>query len=116
MAEQKVAQDEVIETEIEDDSEKEEVKNACKAMNRKDRIMYLAEVVMNKKGFDCAGMSDDRKIGAFQAIALEAHAKVKNKASAKTFVPGAKALNAKGTATPGNSSVARMFSFTGKNK
>lgn len=116
LAEQKVAEDEVIETEIEDDEEKEEVKNACKAMNRKDRIMYLAEVVMNKKGFDCAGMSDDRKIGAFQAIALEAHAKVKNKASAKTFVPGAKALNAKGTATPGNSSVARMFSFTGNKK
>lgn len=116
LAEQKVAEDEVIEVEIEDEDEKEEVKNACKAMNRKDRILFLAEKVLNKKGFDCEGMSEDRKIGAFQAIALEAHAKVKNKASAKTFVPGAKALNAKGTATPGSSSVARMFSFTGKTK
>lgn len=116
LAEQKVAEDEVIETEIEDDDEKEEVRNACKAMNRKDRILFLAEKVLNKKGFDCEGMSDDRKIGAFQAIALEAHAKVKNKASAKNFVPGAKALNAKATNTAGSSSVARMFSFTGKNK
>lgn len=116
LAEQKVAEDEVIETEIEDEDEKEEVKNACKAMNRKDRILFLAERVLNKKGFDCEGMSDDRKIGAFQAIALEAHAKVKNKANSKTFVPGAKALNAKTSSTPGNSSVARMFSFTGKNK
>lgn len=116
LAEQKVAEDEVIETEIEDEDEKEEVKNACKAMNRKDRILFLAERVLNKKGFDCEGMSDDRKIGAFQAIALEAHAKVKNKASAKTFVPGAKALNAKNTNMAGSSSVARMFSFTGNKK
>ena len=113
LAEQKVAEDEVIETEIDED-EKEEVKNACKALNRKDRILFLAEKVMNKKGFDCEGMSDDRKIGAFQAIALEAHAKVKNKASSKTFVPGAKALNAKPANAAGVGSVSRMFSFTGK--
>lgn len=116
LAEQKIAEDEVIEVEIDDEKEKEEVKNACKAMNRKDRILFLAEKVMNKKGFNCEGMSDDRKIGAFQAIALEAHAKVKNKTSSKTFVPGAKALNSVGKNMAGTSSVARMFSFTGKSK
>lgn len=112
LAEQKVAEDEVIEAEIDDEEEKEEVKNACKAMNRKDRIMYLTEMVLNKKGFDCSYMSEDRKIGAFQAIALEAHAKVQNKKNEKAFVPAAKALNAK--AGPAVGSVARMFSFTGK--
>lgn len=116
LAEQKIAEDEVIEVEIDDEKEKEEVKNACKALNRKDRILFLAEKVMNKKGFNCEGMSDDRKIGAFQAIALEAHAKVKNKTSSKTFVPGAKALNSAGKNMAGTSSVARMFSFTGKSK
>jgi len=107
LAEQKVAEDAVIETEFEED-EKEEVKNACKALNRKDRIMYLTEKVLNKKGFDCANMSEDRKIGAFQAIALEAHQKVENKKAAKQFVPGAKAMN---KATDMKTGVARMFSF-----
>lgn len=111
LAEQKVAENEVIEAEIDED-EKEEVKNACKAMNRKDRIMFLAEKVLNKKGFDCSYMSDDRKIGAFQAIALEAHTKVQNKKNEQAFVPAAKALNSK--AGPAVGSVARMFSFTGK--
>jgi len=114
LAEQKVAENEVIETEI-DDEEKEEVKNKCHTMNRKDRILYLAEKVLNKKGFDCSGMSEDRKIGAFQAIALDAHIKVQNKKANKTFVPGAKALNAKATDAH-SSSVARMFSFTGVKK
>ena len=116
LAEQKIAEDEVIDVEIDDEKEKEEVRNECKALNRKDRILFLAEKVMNKKGFNCEGMSEDRKIGAFQAIALEAHAKVKNKASSKTFVPGAKALNAKPANAAGVGSVSRMFSFTGKNK
>ena len=107
LAEQKVAENEVIETEFEDD-EKKEVKNECKSLNRKARILYLAEKVLNKKGFDCSGMSEDRKIGAFQAIALESHKKVEN--SKKKFVPGSKALNAKPTET----GVSRMFSFTGK--
>lgn len=114
LAEQKVAEDEVIDVEIEDEDEKEEVKNACKALNRKDRILFLAEKVLNKKGFDCSDMSEDRKIGAFQAIALEAHAKVNNKKNAKTHVPGSKVLNAK----TGNTSngISRMFSFTGVKK
>lgn len=112
LAEQKVAEDEVIETEIDED-EKEEVKNACKAMNRKARILYLAEKVLNKKGFKCDGMSEDRMIGAFQAIALESHAKVQNKKD-KSFVPGAKALNAKAPNAAGTGTVSRMFSFTGK--
>lgn len=109
LAEQKIAEEEVIESEI-DEEDKEEVKNECKALNRKARILFLAEKVLNKKGFDCSSMSEDRKIGAFQAIALEAHAKVQNKKSGK-FVPAAKALNAKPTVATG---VARMFSFTGK--
>lgn len=107
LAEQKVAENEVIETEFEDD-EKEEVKNECKSLNRKARILYLAEKVLNKKGFDCTNMSEDRKIGAFQAIALESHKKVEN--SKKKFVPGSKALNAKAPVA----GVSRMFSFTGK--
>ena len=64
---------------------------------------------MNKQGFDCSGMSEERKIGAFQAIALAAHKKVQNKN--KTFVPGSKALNKK---APEVGTVSRMFSFTGK--
>lgn len=112
LAEQKVAENEVIETEIDDEEEKEEVKNACRAMNRKDRILFLAEKVLNKRGFDCSGMSDERKIGAFQAIALDAHAKVQNKKNGNAFVPAAKALNSKAPAAAGT--VARMFSFTGK--
>lgn len=111
LAEQKQAENEVIDSEF-DEEEKEEVKNECKALNRKDRILYLAEKVMNKKGFNCENMSEDRKIGAFQAIALEAHAKVQNKK--KEFVPGAKALNSKAPNAAGSSSVSRMFSFTGK--
>lgn len=111
LAEQKVAENEVIETEFEDEKEKEDVKNACKAMNRKARILFLAEKVMNKKGFDCENMSEDRKIGAFQAIALEAHQKVGNKKAGKKFVPGAQAMNAK---APETSGIARMFSFKGK--
>ena len=54
LAEQKVAEDEVIETEFESDEEKEEVKNACKALNRKDRILFLAEKVLNKKAVKVA--------------------------------------------------------------
>lgn len=115
LAEQKVAEDEVIDVEIEDEDEKEEVKNACKALNRKDRILFLAERVLNKKGFDCSDMSEDRKIGAFQAIALEAHAKVNNKKTNKAYVPGAKALNAM-TPVAGQASVSRMFSFKGGKK
>lgn len=115
LAEQKVAEDEVIDVEIEDEDEKEEVKNACKALNRKDRILFLAEKVLNKKGFDCSDMSEDRKIGAFQAIALEAHAKVNNKKNVKSYVPGSKVLNAK-VPTAGQSSVSRMFSFKGGKK
>ena len=109
LAEQKVAENEVIDSEIEDEEEKEEVRNACKALNRKDRILLLAEKVMNKRGFDCSGMSEERKIGAFQAIALAAHEKVQNKK--KSFVPGSKALNMK---APEVGTVSRMFSFTGK--
>lgn len=110
LAEQKVAENEVIETEFEDDEEKEEVKNECKSLNRKARILYLAEKVLNKKGFDASSMSEDRMIGAFQAIALEAHAKVENRKKSKSFVPGSKTGNAK---VPG-AGVSRMFSFTGK--
>ena len=110
LAEQKEAENEVIETEFEDDKEKEEVRNACKAMNRKDRILFLAEKVLNKKGFDSADMSEDRKIGAFQAIALEARQKVQNKKAEKQFVPGAKAMNKTADVKTG---VARMFSFKG---
>lgn len=109
LAEQKVAENEVIETEFEDD-EKEEVKNECKSLNRKARILYLAEKVLNKKGFDSSSMSEDRMIGAFQAIALEAHKKVENSKNEKKFVSGAKALNAKAP----TAGVSRMFSFTGK--
>ena len=111
LAEQKEAENEVIETEFEDDKEKEEVKNACKSLNRKARILFLAEKVMNKKGFDCADMSEDRKIGAFQAIALEARQKVKNKKADKRFVPGAQAMNKAAEVKTG---VSRMFSFKGK--
>lgn len=110
LAEQKIAEDEVIETEI-DDEEKEEVKNACKTKNRKARILFLAEKVMNKKGFDCANMSEDRLIGAFQAIALEAHQKVQNKKADKKFVVGAQAMN---RASEPKTGVSRMFSFKGK--
>lgn len=106
LAEQKVAEDEVIEAEFEDE-EKEEVKNECKAMNRKQRLLHLASKVMNKKGFDCANLSEDRMIGAFQAIALEAHQKVQNKKVAeKKFVPGVQAMNKQATQKTG---VARMF-------
>lgn len=106
LAEQKVAEDEVIETEF-DEEEKEEVKNECKALNRKQRILALASKVMNKKGFDCANLSEDRLIGAFQAIALEAHQKIQNKkAEEKKFVPGVQAMNK----TAGQKSgIARMF-------
>lgn len=106
LAEQKIAEDEVIETEF-DEEEKEEVKNECKALNRKDRLLLLASKVMNKKGFDSANLSEDRLIGAFQAIALEAHQKVQNKkAEAKKFVPGVQAMNKQATQKTG---VARMF-------
>lgn len=106
LAEQKIAEEEVIDTEFEED-EKEEVKNECKALNRKDRILLLASKVMNKKGFDCANLSEDRMIGAFQAIALEAHQKVQNKKAAeKKFVPGVQAMNKQTTQKTG---VARMF-------
>lgn len=106
LAEQKIAEEEVIDTEFEED-EKEEVKNECKALNRKDRILLLASKVMNKKGFDCANLSEDRMIGAFQAIALEAHQKVQNKKAAeKKFVPGVQAMNKQATQKTG---VARMF-------
>lgn len=110
LAEQKIAEEEVIETEI-DDEEKEEVKNACKSMNRKARLLFLTEKVLNKKGFSCEEMSEERKIGAFQAIALEAHAKVENKKKEKSFVPGAKAMNMQPKTTDG---LSRMFSFKGK--
>ena len=107
LAEQKAAEDEVIETEFEDEEEKEEVRNACKSLNRKDRLLMLASKVMNKKGFDCAELSEDRMIGAFQAIALEAHQKVQNrKANEKKFVPGAQAMNKQPAQKSG---VARMF-------
>ena len=107
LAEQKMAEDEVIDTEFEDEEEKEEVKNECKALNRKDRILMLASKVMNKKGFDCASLSEDRLIGAFQAIALEAHQKVQNrKAMEKKFVPGIQAMNKQAAQKTG---VARMF-------
>lgn len=105
LAEQKEAENEVIETEFEDEEEKEEVKNACKAMNRKERILFLAGRVMNKKGFESSNLSEDRLIGAFQAIALEAHQKVQNKKATKAFVPGVQAMN-KSTQQTG---VARMF-------
>ena len=106
LAEQKVAEDEVIEAEFEDE-EKEEVKNECKALNRKQRLLHLASKVMNKKGFDCANLSEDRMIGAFQAIALEAHQKVQNKkANEKKFVPGVQAMNKQAEQKTG---VARMF-------
>ena len=106
LAEQKMAEEEVIDTEFEED-EKEEVKNECKALNRKQRILHLASKVMNKKGFDCANLSEDRMIGAFQAIALEAHQKVQNKKAAeKKFVPGVQAMNKQSTQKSG---VARMF-------
>lgn len=106
LAEQKIAEEEVIDTEFEEE-EKEEVKNECKALNRKDRILLLASKVMNKKGFDCANLSEDRMIGAFQAIALEAHQKVQNKKAAeKKFVPGVQAMNKQSTQKSG---VARMF-------
>jgi len=106
LAEQKVAEDEVIEAEFEDD-EKEEVKNECKALNRKQRLLHLASKVMNKQGFDCANLSEDRMIGAFQAIALAAHQKVQNKkANEKKFVPGVQAMNKQAEQKTG---VARMF-------
>lgn len=106
LAEQKMAEEEVIDTEFEEE-EKEEVKNECKALNRKQRILHLASKVMNKKGFDCANLSEDRMIGAFQAIALEAHQKVQNKKAAeKKFVPGVQAMNKQSTQKSG---VARMF-------
>lgn len=111
LAEQKVAENEVIETEFEDEDEKEEITNACKAMNRKARILFLAEKVLNKKGFECGDMSEDRKIGAFQAIALEAHQKVANKKAQKSFVPTAKTMNSK---TAPKDGLSRMFSFKGK--
>lgn len=72
--EQREAEDAVIETEVEDE-EKEEVRNACKAMNRAERLVHLASHVMNKKGVDIKDWSDDQKIGAFMAIAAEAKAK-----------------------------------------
>ena len=105
LAEQKEAESEVIETEFEED-EKEEVKNECKALNRKDRMLALASKVLNKKGFDCANLSEDRLIGAFQAIAAEAHQKVQNKKAEKKFVPGVQAMNKQATQKTG---VSRMF-------
>ena len=109
LAEQKIAEDEVIETEFEDEKEKEEVKNACKALNRKDRILFLAEKVMNKKGFDSTAMDENRKIGAFQAIALEAHQKVQNRKASKPYVPSVSVGN---NQSAGKVGVARMFHFT----
>ena len=108
LAEQKIAEDEVIETEFEDEKEKEEVKNACKALNRKDRILFLAEKVMNKKGFDSTAMDENRKIGAFQAIALEAHQKVQNRKASKPYVPSVSVGNNQSVSKVG---VARMFNF-----
>lgn len=106
LAEQKEAESDVIETEFDDEEEKEEVRNACKALNRKERILMLASKVMNKKGFDCQDLSEDRLIGAFQAIALEAHQKVQNKRAEKKFVPGVQAMNNR---TAQKTGVARMF-------
>lgn len=106
LAEQKEAESDVIETEFDDEEEKEEVRNACKALNRKERILMLASKVMNKKGFDCKDLSEDRLIGAFQAIALEAHQKVQNKRAEKKFVPGVQAMNNR---TAQKTGVARMF-------
>lgn len=106
LAEQKEAESDVIETEFDDEEEKEEVRNACKALNRKERILMLASKVMNKKGFDCHDLSEDRLIGAFQAIALEAHQKVQNKRAEKKFVPGVQAMNNR---TAQKTGVARMF-------
>lgn len=106
LAEQKEAESDVIETEFDDEEEKEEVRNACKALNRKERILMLASKVMNKKGFDCRDLSEDRLIGAFQAIALEAHQKVQNKRAEKKFVPGVQAMNNR---TAQKTGVARMF-------
>jgi len=106
LAEQKEAEGDVIETEFEDEEEKEEVKNACKALNRKDRILFLASRVMNKKGFDCANISEDRMIGMFQAIAVEAHQKVQNRRNEKIYVPGVQAMNKQ---TKQQTGVSRMF-------
>lgn len=106
LAEQKEAEGDVIETEFEDEEEKEEVKNACKTLNRKDRILFLASRVMNKKGFDCAHISEDRMIGMFQAIAVEAHQKVQNRRNEKIYVPGVQAMNKQ---TKQQTGVSRMF-------
>lgn len=107
--EQRAAEDAVMETEL-DDEEKEEVKNACKALNRAERIVHLATHVMNKKGVDIKDWSDDQKIGAFMAIAAEAKAKIGNK---KKMVAGANVITSK----TGNSALdakSRMLMFRNK--
>lgn len=107
--EQREAEDAVIETEVEDE-EKEEVRNACKAMNRAERLVHLASHVMNKKGVDIKDWSDDQKIGAFMAIAAEAKAKIGNK---KKLVAGAGVVSAK-TGNSGLDAKSRMLMFRNK--
>lgn len=88
---QREAEDAVVEAEVEE-KDKEEIKNACKAMNRAERLVYLATHVMNKKGVDVADWSEEQKVGAFLAIAAEAKAKVGNK---KNKISGAGVITAK---------------------
>lgn len=103
--EQRAAEENVIDAEVADE-DKEEVKNACKTLNRAARLNYLAEHVLNKKGVDTSSWNDEQKAGAFLAIAAEARAKVENK---KKNVAGANLINTK-VGNNGVDSKARMFS------
>ena len=87
-----------------------EAQEACKALNRAQRLVHLATHVMNKKGVDIKDWSDDQKIGAFMAIAAEAKAKIGNK---KKMVAGANVITSK----TGNSALdakSRMLMFRNK--
>ena len=76
LAEQDKDEEAVVENEF-DDKEKEEVKNALKAMNRQARAEHLAKTVLNKKGLDAGDWDAGRLAGAFRAIALNAKAELK---------------------------------------
>lgn len=107
--EQRKAEDEIIDEEFEKE-EKEDVKNACRAMNRAARALFLARKVLNKRGVNADDLSEEHLLGAFTAIAAEAHHKVANKKpQSGGVVIGAKAFNSVSASTSNREAIKRMF-------
>lgn len=104
--EQREAEEDIVEKEFEEE-EREEVRNACKAMNRSARAAFLARKVLNKKGVATEGMSEDALHGSFVALAAAAKAKVANSRN-NGVVVGAKAFNASARVS-NRDAIKRMF-------